>query len=75
MLKGGFMGGSGGNSVRVNLCELMPSSPVPDGALRVQSTDTGRENAESMASVGVSVEPKFRLGREGTVLLVQVLSS
>lgn len=35
------------------------------GARRAQGTNTGHENGEAMASVGVHVEPTVRLGRVG----------
>jgi hypothetical protein len=36
------------------------------GARSAEGTDTGHENAEGMACVGVRVEPPVRLGRVGT---------
>jgi hypothetical protein len=50
---------------------LRPSlgvSPTPRltgaGARSAEGTDTGHENAEGMASVGVRVEPTVRLERQ-----------
>jgi len=37
------------------------------GARSAEGTNTGHENAEGMASVGVRVEPTVRLGRVGRV--------
>ena len=50
-------------------CALRALTPrlTGAGARSAEGTNTGHENAEGMASVGVRVEPTVRLGRAGTV--------
>ena len=47
------------------LCGLTPRL-TGAGARSAEGTNTGHENAEGMASVGVRVEPTVRLWRVGT---------
>jgi hypothetical protein len=52
----------------VSVCESLTPRLTGAGARSAQGTNTGHENAEGMASVGVRVEPPVRLASGGTIL-------